>query len=885
MTDRRRALGPSDVPTLSATMLSSRREYAALAAVAALAGTGEVAQRSAVEALAAAADAPEGFEWWWRFVHHFEHNHKMWASSVEKLANPVAVARRLEEEVAEFLLAGATSARQQMSNDDYLRVRIFERLPKDGALARRVAVAAASGTSVPPQMLEVAFQVLGASTKAAERDHVLQSALAASPLNLARLHSLSAPWLADESAAVASAMTKFLQRPGDTRLEAAAIVLARLQVGKLTQVLIAGAAVVPRLVNDGLTAQLGGARLQELVEAIDASGHGTPETREGVRRALVASAEKLPREQHDFALWAAKRYGNDSLGNYHAMQVRLHHGYNAERDTVTRQHLLELVLTDPAPVAEAAAADIFRFTDLTAEFLAGRAQAGLRGIGRTIGYATRGGRLTVDVLDTRLRALTNAVGVEVAAPIVAGALSVVPAPSAELLAFAGATPQGAAALMSVGLAKQAQAALTERSASPDEVIVTVEAVARLDDDESQQSVTDTTLVGLMKLIVPSQFTADHARRLVAAIGARPAIGDFAMHLLATLTGPEARQVSGVALAPVLRFAVDNGLLEERPRDDALRAARAAVHLAGVDIQEAAATWLARARLDLDVLQIVVEASEAHVRPDNPFRQARAALARRYVDRAEDPERAINERVEDLRGAAQADRAVAREGALRMADSSRVELRRAAAAVLAAQTGPASDGDLLQRLIASEVDRSTSEDLQRALRRIQSGDAGEALHNLLTTLDLPDISDQHTNTHLPYAAWHETFIDCVDDFRAGVASTPEEAAAGAIRLGEHLAEMAIARVYATGSAKQQEHSTAILDNDPKKPDIGVLVNSQDLINKLPWLHAYATLRGYRSVHPAPRGSTQPAPRPQSTAHIVELMRQVVDGWMATMRQTS
>lgn len=876
MSEKVESVGPRDVAALSIPLLAARRQYAALAALAVLVPAGQHPQVEVLNTLAGAAGQPEAFAWWLRCVQRLGQ-----VGSADHLANPIAVPADLEAEIENSTLSGPTTGPgRQTTPDDVLRVEVFQRLPVDGALARRIAVAAVTGAAVPPGMMPAVFRVLGGSTDSQERRYVIEASPASGALALERIQALSSPWSDEEATAIDTFVEAELagSPPGLRRLDDLARLAGRLPADHLARVLISQPRQVSYLTGDGLIAALGGARLQSLVEAVEDSSDADESTRQAVRSQLVASADRLANEKHAFALWAAARYGNASLGGYHDLGVRLLPVWDPPRAASERRQLLELVMVDPVDVAEVPLSAVVQLDDVDAELLAGRTPASRRGLGRVLGRAAQ--RVGQEQVASHLRGLV-ADAPDAGVDVLAGALEVM-ATSPELVSLAAHTAKGVAALVAAGVGELAVGALRDRPATSGEVVDALEAVAALE-STGRSLLTDELFDGLLAVIQPVQLMSAQSERVVAAGVPREPLRGFTIRLLLTLTGPESAQVSPPALGVFVRFAAEHGMQpEEVIAGDLLVAVRAATHLPGQDVQGAVASWLAEAPLDAGVLEVVIDAAEGHVSDLNPFVAARVRLAERFAARAEDPDRATPDRVEDLLAASRADGPAARAHAFALASSSKVELRRAAAEVLATTGGAVDEIERLQGLEVDEQDRAAAEKLRAAVRRIHSGDAGEALHNLLRLLGLPDVNDVHLRTYLPHQEWDNTFIDCVDQLRAGTAS-PREAAAGGIRLGEHLVSMAVAdRLAVDGNARQKKESADLLTGAPSKPDVGALINRQDLLAKLPWMHAYAALRDYRSAHPAPSGSTEPAPPPPSVDVALAMTSTVVEGWMATMR---
>jgi hypothetical protein len=187
-------------------------------------------------------------------------------------------------------------------------------------------------------------------------------------------------------------------------------------------------------------------------------------------------------------------------------------------------------------------------------------------------------------------------------------------------------------------------------------------------------------------------------------------------------------------------------------------------------------------------------------------------------------------------------------------------------------------------VDEETDGGASGDLLRALRRIESGDAGEALRNLIQLVGCEqDPSNLQLPIVLPYEEWHETFQHCVDEARSSLTGAPSAAVQAFLRLGEHLVELALTATFLLSpKPKRLAEGERLRANRNDKPDIGALVKQQDLLQDHPWLTSFSALRELRSVHPAPTGKTRPVYSEDAdvvTAKRLTLV--VVDGWLKTM----
>lgn len=872
---------PDEAGRLSVSLLAARRQYTALAALATLAPAGQAPATEAMSALAAAASEPVPFQWWWRIARHSTDNLITWAASIEELASPVHVPADMEAELEDFLLGDPTTAPSgRMTPEDRLRIALFAHLDQASTLARRVAGTTVTKTSARDEMRQSSFVILGKSTQDEDRAYVLNSALADGAIDLQRLKLLVGPIRDHELDDIAAGLSKHLRAPGADRLEDASILLSRLPRAKLADILLERFDMTHRLAEDGLGHHLRGPGIRELLEEIDRRDAVPEAVVNDIRAALLGSTPRLSEDDaQDLAVWAAVAYGHESItAHAAALAQRVESHWDPPGAARARKHMLELLIVAPGTPAERALAEIVLLGDIDLATIEGAQPAALWSIGRALAMAVAASRpaLTPEALEDHLTSLLEADPGNAAKLVVGGALSVSPRPPESLISALSMSTVGVCALVRAELSEPAADALRARHAEASDIAAAVVALS----DTATNS--DEILDRFVPLIEPSTLTRADANELSVALAGRAALGLLARQLVTSLLGPEAEHVGPAALAVVLQAAAESGQMSAHPLDEALaHAAHTAAYLPDGAVQAAVAGWLAAAPLSAATLGVVVEAAEAHTRPNNPFTSARKTLAARYVDGAKDVTTPAAERVTHLEHAVRADGSTARTAAFDLSSNTNVTLRRAAARALADTPGTSDDVERLEQLVANEGDRDARTGFERALRHIHSGDVGEALRNLTLLLDTEPVDPAHWQTYQPYPLWDRTFLECTDELRNATTGPSAGVVTAAIKLGELLVNLAIGALWADKDTKKHKDSTALLENHAGKPDVGVLVNRQDLLQELPWLHTYAALRNYRSVHPSPAGSTEPAPVPTSADVPLELAAGVFEGYLKTM----
>lgn len=370
-----------------------------------------------------------------------------------------------------------------------------------------------------------------------------------------------------------------------------------------------------------------------------------------------------------------------------------------------------------------------------------------------------------------------------------------------------------------------------------------------------------------------------AERILEALGSRPELlNRHVLRQLGTLDRPQGEAVPPERLAPVLTQALNSGLIEAIP-DPAEHIRRL---ISGHKLlHPLAAKWLAEAPPTAELVEICVRADKHYARR-SPYPTARLAQARTLASWVADMGLDTDVRVTALVSATNADPGIGRVAALRVPGDYPVRLRRAAARVLADSPGASDDVDRLTTLAEAEDDAEALGLLQSAIRRIHSGNVGEALGHLLALVDSDlDPARVSVSVVLPEPRLHDAFIAKVDTARGSLSGPPAMAVNSLVDLGEVLAEWAIGFTFCM-SAKTAEDGRRLLENAPTKPKIGDLVRRQQLLQDLPWLASYAALRDDRSMHVAPAGTTVPVTVvDENVVTARHLARRVVSGWVETM----
>lgn len=874
-------LTPGDVPRITAKVLADRGEYLALVSVAVLGSPQDTsAAQASLNALATKADDPQAFAWWWSTVKNNNERRENWMSSATSLAAVVSVPSHLQEAVLDTLTTDRPQQARHITPLDQLKEQLFARLPVESPPARQAARAIMTGTHTP-DLLQRAYVVLGSSDDPTDRQLLLDASNSSGNDDLSLLTKLTTPLRGEEISHITQALRQRLRRHHDLPQQPAATLMAHLDTETAHDLLVAHPNAAAPLVSGRLLQRLGPEPTKELLAQLRKSAEedGPSATQaEEVITTLLASLDNLGNAAHATALWAASTFGVDRLVQYRQQQVRAASSTfdNGERRAAARARLLDLAGVDTSNALVADLAVAVRLQHLTGEALLALPVHVQRGLGQAQAQADAQDAAQVSATVTAIKKLAADVSTSDMAPVVAGYLSVSRTRPDELVDLL-ADPAGVAEAVDTGAASLVASAFAAKRPSAEARVAAAIAASATPGH-------DTTVDEYLRLVEPASLSNETAAAsLATALRDRPnLLGTFTRRLLDSLMGPENDAVSGAALATVLReaSAVDalNGV---EWTADLVSAANAAAHVPDRSLQEALAGWLASAPLNEQVLDLVATADDNHTDEANPFAGARTRLAQRFAAQVADTTRPTEARIIDLQLTVRADAATARAVALPLLSTTNVSLRRAASELLAAGPGTLDEVAPLEERAKAETDRTTHDHLTRALRRIKSGSVAEALHNLMELVFSAD-QTPHPNADvlLPHREWHETFIDCVDELRAAVTTNPNGVQQASLRLGELLIEQVVATQWLGEDERKASQARQLLANNNNKVPIGALLKQTPLQEKYPWLHAYATLREDRSVHPAPAGRTTPVGGEYSPMTL-GLFARVVEGWMEAM----
>lgn len=386
---------------------------------------------------------------------------------------------------------------------------------------------------------------------------------------------------------------------------------------------------------------------------------------------------------------------------------------------------------------------------------------------------------------------------------------------------------------------------------------------------------ETDTAGCDELLGPAEF----ASRILDALRGRNALlHGHATRQMDTLDGSQGAATPPERLAMVLEQALDTGLAESINEPEKYIRRLVSGHKR---LHPIAARWLIAATPTPTLVELCVSADEQSAK-DSPYPGARLAQATTLAGQVAHIGLDTNLRIESLTSAAKADPAVGRAAALAVEPDYPVSLRRAAARVLSETPGALGDIDRLAMLAEEEDDAEALRLLEVAIRRVHSGNVGEALSHLLLLVESDlDPTGVSTSVVLPLESLHDAFIAKVDAARAGLSGAPAAAVNSFIELGEVLVEWAVGSVLRT-DPKHADEGRRLLENAPNKPKVGELVRRQHLLQKYPWLSSHAALREERSVHVAPVGSTRPVTvADENVVSARHLTRNVVHGWINVM----
>ncbi|WP_131801445.1 hypothetical protein [Klenkia brasiliensis] len=359
--------------------------------------------------------------------------------------------------------------------------------------------------------------------------------------------------------------------------------------------------------------------------------------------------------------------------------------------------------------------------------------------------------------------------------------------------------------------------------------------------------------------------------------------------LRALDEPEARQPSTEVLLRALSHGESRGLadhLGEATTDHIRRL----LEQRNPEVLRAACDWVRRLDIDADGAdigraQLVLAADTRRNGRNADISQLRADLAHRHAELAQDLTLEAGQRVAHLETAATLADNEARDAAVVLVESRTTAIRRAAAHVLAETPGSPEEHATLNILIANEDDAEVAHLLQTALHRLVSGDAGEALRNLMDLLGLPT-RGLNVDVLIPNQAHRERFTLWVDRARARSSNTGDPSAFidATINIADQMADLAVVAASDAGQnvALRPDQVEGIRVNNKPRPDAGVLVTQQQRTQLFPWFSSVAALRSKRAAHPSPLGTTTPLHFGDEDQLVARgLLKQIAEGWIESM----
>jgi hypothetical protein len=901
---------PGEIGRLRDDGLAAAGEYTALAAVASRPG-GE----RALQLLAERCDDAAAFTWWWALA---AQNTERF-NSAQQLAAQLAVPGALTEAVAAHVLEKLTQhERQYPTGATVSRAEIMGRLDRTApwvvALAHDVV---ADTDDRLKEVVEATLDVLGASRRPQDRAAVLELAgkqpYARRGAILARL---SDPIGAEEARRIVDAIAEMRGRGAErTDWEPVAKLLGRIPIQAATEFLGGsfGHGTGRRtLLEAGLVGQLGAERLQEMLMGLD-----QPVV---VEELLQRAAGDLPQDGVTaFSVWAHGRYTAAACAPF---RQRLARGMQTPsfRGEERRKQALDGLWASALAGDEAdAVADELIDATHPAE-LATRA-AGVDGAraARQLGAAT------AKMLALDLPRPTDAERVEELIEATAGAARALNADFvadfvAGLMRAAVGTP--AAAKLRGGLldavlerpdaitalaAGGGTGALTDHAARTPGHAAAVLLAAGAQLSAAQVA----TLLGAPPEGPPpprrswephpepppagvdwTTIDSDTYLQVLEVASAWPeAVFGVLSRALAALDEPEARHPSVDILRAILAHAEAHGLAGQMGKATTEHIRRLLAQR-NVEMLRAACRWIRR--LDVDAggadvarARLVLRADERRGGRQPDLSALRAELAQRHAQLALDPSLDTEQRSAHLQTAAALDPASARAAAVRLAESPTTEIRAAAARVLAETPGSPDEHANLANIAAAEDDAEVGALLQRALHRLTSGDAGEALWNLAELLDLPR-DGLDLDVLIPDARHRKRFAEWVDTARARSAAEhdPGTFIEAAINVADQMVDLAVIAGYDAGLpvALKADMVDALRTNAPGRPEAGPLVTQQQRIQTFEWFPIVAALRAKRAAHPSRLGTTAPpAFLPMDLVVAKGLLREVTAGWIADMHR--
>lgn len=275
--------------------------------------------------------------------------------------------------------------------------------------------------------------------------------------------------------------------------------------------------------------------------------------------------------------------------------------------------------------------------------------------------------------------------------------------------------------------------------------------------------------------------------------------------------------------------------------------------------------------------------------EEPLKRILRDYAKDLVATATDATLEADPRVRALMLASRAEPATAREAAFGLGTANSAQIRRAATEVLATTHSGPGDEPRIRELLEEESDGLAHAKLQAAIRSMRSGGVEEAIRNLWQMVGSTPSGTCTAEVLLPGDWRHKTFVQCVDTARERSGGEPSGYIDSLTTLSELIVDVAlVARCDADQNPKRYLRSDEVeklRTTDPAKPDVGDLVNRQQLLQQFGWFHQVASLRNWRSVHPERTNSMGRRDIRQADVPVADgIFREILSGWHTSMLDT-
>ncbi|MFG1911522.1 hypothetical protein [Kribbella sp. NPDC048928] len=859
------SLEPAGLAGVSLEGLAAAGEVKMLAAVAKLGG-----QPVAVSALDVLAALPDAFGWWWAAVREYPESSVAEWNSAARLPAGVLVPDEFVDEVSVFVVQPGSPHDPRAG----ARIALFKALAAGAiaiGIARRILVASA------PSELELhAAELLGGSDPG-DRATVVNAAVRGGRPKVALLAALQPPLSANETDVIQGALDVVLGNLDSSEQPFAVQLLSRLPAAQGTSLLVRNSAAHGAVVNP-LVSQLG-ARVREWLPRLPLEDQASAV----LARLLIAQIGSIPdhEERLSTAEWILQRHPAETLDSYIGL-LQAEAGSRA-RPEEARADLRRLLVASPSDLLVGATAAVATLADIL-RWNFDRSDEANVAFGQAFAGPIEDGRLPADaVADSIADAIQfRGSGAVVMIRGLASALDAVPGRLADV---AVGTPEGFAQLV---LARDLQGAIEAQRRSGADTGKFVRALVATSVALRHEAIDGAGVFGgLLDQLEPARLSEHDVVALANELRHRPMIlRNLLWRLMRTLRGPESARAPAAVLRHVMMTVDDleqfaNWPINETVGDDDL--VQALTQHPDPEVRSLTATWLGEAPPTPASRRIAIDAAASAAASDNPFRAACAKIAGTLATIAADIARPDRDRVAALRGANQSDPAIGRAAALSLGSSTSVEIRYTAAKVLAERSGRGEDLKVLEEWSDREHNVEVKSELATAVRRLKSGDVGDALHNLLAYFGLSSAFEQLDARHaVPASNWNSTFIELVDPVRASATASVKDAVQAHVLLADLLVDLAVATHWlGQANPKLQAQGQQILDNDAKKLTSGNLIHNQQLIRELPWLHTFAALRQQRNAHPKPGRRSQAIGDDVLRRQAHDQTRIVVEGWAQVM----